>query len=99
MPSLARPHAPTDPMLSIAAVAAELGEHTATTRRRVQRGELPAYRLGPKTIRIRRSDLDRFKYGKPVTPTWDTLGAGAELDDAERAAWSDAGAVPGGASE
>lgn len=81
MPSIARPDTPADPMLSIADVAAELGEHRATTRRRVQRGELPAYRLGPKTIRIRRADLDRFKYGQPVTPTWGTLGAGADLGD------------------
>lgn len=69
---------PADPMISAAAAAEELGVHPATIRRMISRGELPAYKLGPKSIRIARSDLDRFKHRRPVTPAWATLGGGAQ---------------------
>ena len=46
--------------LTIAQAADELGVSVKTIRRRIADGSLPAHRLGPRLIRIRRIDLDRF---------------------------------------
>jgi len=47
-----------DPWLSIKDGAALCGKSTKTIRRLIADGSLPAYRLGTKSILIKRSDLD-----------------------------------------
>lgn len=43
---------------TIAEAARHKGVSTVTVRRWISRGDLPAYRVGPKLIRIRPADLD-----------------------------------------
>lgn len=45
-------------MLKVADAAEYVGVTTKTIRRWISSGHLPASRLGPKLIRIRRADLD-----------------------------------------
>jgi len=70
--------------LSIADAAKERGCSTDTIRRMVSRGDLKAYRLGPRLIRIRRRDLERAM--RPVTPvdlvTTDSAAPEAVTQDA-----------------
>ncbi len=47
-----------DTWMSIKDTAAMCGKSTKTIRRLIADGSLPAYRLGPKSILIKRSDLD-----------------------------------------
>jgi excisionase family DNA binding protein len=60
-----------DKILSPAQVAAEIGVHIDTVREWIRSGKLPAARLGYRTIRIRREDLDAFlgKGGTDPGPT------------------------------
>lgn len=51
--------------LSLDQAAHELGCSRDTVRRMISRGELKAYRVGSRLIRIRRQDLERAI--KPVT--------------------------------
>lgn len=51
--------------------AAHIGVSAQTLRRMIDRGELPAYRIGPRNIRIDVSDLDTL--ARPITP----VGGGA----------------------
>ncbi len=53
-------------VLSVAALANELGKSELATRRMVERGQIPARRLGDQII-ILRSDLDQFLNALP----WD----------------------------
>lgn len=48
----------TDPFVSLGWAAEYLSVDVQTVRRLVKRGELPAYRLGSKTVRVRLSDVD-----------------------------------------
>lgn len=50
----------TPNMISPAQAAAELGVHIDTVRDWIRTGKLPAARLGYRTIRIRREDLEAF---------------------------------------
>lgn len=47
-----------DPWLSIKDSAAMCGKSTKTIRRFIANGSLPAYRIGTKSILIKRSDLE-----------------------------------------
>lgn len=47
-----------DTWMSIKDTAAMCGKSTKTIRRLIADGSLPAYRLGSKSILIKRSDLD-----------------------------------------
>lgn len=64
--------ATADPDLLTKAEAAELlGVSPATISRWLKEGRLPAYRLGPRAVRIRRADLDdllRPAFGPEVAP-------------------------------
>ena len=51
---------PTARLLTIADVATELGLSTTTIKRRIARGDLPAFRDGTRIVRIRRTDLDGY---------------------------------------
>jgi excisionase family DNA binding protein len=53
--------------LSPADVAAELGVSKDTVLRWIRDGKLPAARLGYRTLRIRRQDLDAFLRSPPAT--------------------------------
>lgn len=57
-----------NPALSIADAAERTGTSQSTIRRRIADGELRAYRLGSRTIRIDESDLARaFTEVNPAT--------------------------------
>lgn len=64
--------------LTISAAADELGCSHDTVRRMIARGDLRAYRVGARLIRIRRMDLERAM--KPVTRV-DLVSTGGSRDD------------------
>jgi len=47
--------------------AAYLGVAVITVRRRIADGSLPAYRLGPRLIRVRATDVRALLHGVPTT--------------------------------
>lgn len=53
-------------LVTVREAATYLNCSTDTIRRMIERGELPAWRYGPRIIRIDRSDVDRLRH--PVTP-------------------------------
>jgi len=48
-------------LLKVTEAAEFLSVHPNTVRKLIKSGKLPALRLGPKTIRIRKSDLEGLK--------------------------------------
>ncbi len=58
MPKTAEPT--VDPLLTLEDVAERLGVHIRTLHRFVADGRLPAYRIGPRLVRIRTSDVEAF---------------------------------------
>ncbi len=50
--------------ISLQQAAKRLGIYHQTLRKRIKRGDVPAYRIGPKLIRLRVHELD----GKPSPP-------------------------------
>lgn len=52
-------HTPTD--FTVESAAAELGVHPRTIRRWIERGQLRAYRVGPRLLRIDAEALDAVK--------------------------------------
>ena len=48
---------PTPAYITVPDAAVIIGCTQATIRRRIEDGTLPAYRLGPRSIRIKREDL------------------------------------------
>jgi excisionase family DNA binding protein len=61
-PHMAGSHPPvvdaSDEWMTQKQAAEKIKVTVATVRSMIDRGELPAYRLGPRVVRIRRSDLD-----------------------------------------
>ncbi len=54
---------PVDPqphLLTITGASADLDVSTRTIRRYIAAGLLPAYRIGPRQVRIKRRDLERL---------------------------------------
>ncbi len=47
-------------LLSVNEAAALLRVHASTIRRWIDRGDLPAYRIGQRRVAVKRSDLDRL---------------------------------------
>ena len=45
-------------LLTIESAADMLAVHPRTIRRYIDAGDLPAYRLGPRQIRVKRADVD-----------------------------------------
>jgi excisionase family DNA binding protein len=45
------------PELTLAEAASQLGVHTKTVRRLIAAGRLPAYRVGPRLIRLKSEDV------------------------------------------
>ncbi len=56
----------TSQWLTLAQAAEILGVCTRTIRRRISAGDLPAYKIGRKTIRIKIADLDRISQRIPA---------------------------------
>ena len=56
----------TSQWLTLAQAAEILGVCTRTIRRRIAAGELPAYKIGRKAIRIKIADLDRISQRIPA---------------------------------
>lgn len=52
------------PDLSLKEAAARYGVSERTIRRRIAEGQLPAYRVGPRTIRVRTADVEAL--AKPI---------------------------------
>lgn len=50
-------------------VAARLGVNVVTVRHLIQRGELPAVRVGTHILRVRATDLDAYINAAAVTPS------------------------------
>lgn len=44
--------------LSLTEAAEELGVTDRTLRRKIASGDLPAYRMGPRLVRVKRADLE-----------------------------------------
>ncbi|WP_081615499.1 helix-turn-helix domain-containing protein [Nocardioides sp. Iso805N] len=63
------PHLPQDtrdnPYLSLTDAADLVGQSVNTLRRRISSGSLPAYRFGPRSIRIRLADLEALGHRIP----------------------------------
>lgn len=49
---------PRNRLLTVAAAGDHIGVSTKTLRRRIAEGELPAYRIGPRAIRVRLEDVE-----------------------------------------
>lgn len=61
------PKAPLPPnRIPMTEAARRLGLDVRTIRRLIAAGKLPAYRIGPKVIRIDPADLDRLETRIPV---------------------------------
>lgn len=59
---------PSEPYLTVAQAAEQLSVHPSTIRRWIDRGRLPAYRLGEKRIGVRPSDLARVVAPRAARP-------------------------------
>ncbi|MPM60062.1 hypothetical protein SDC9_106909 [bioreactor metagenome] len=57
-----------------------------TIRRMIERGELRAYRYGPRIIRVDLADLQRLR--RPVTPTAEYRTARSAMEPASAAEFS-----------
>jgi excisionase family DNA binding protein len=58
----------SDEWLTQQQVAAALKVTVPTVRSKIDRGELPAYRFGPRVVRVRRSDVEKLLTPIPVHP-------------------------------
>lgn len=67
--------APSPTGLTIAEFAKTLSTSPATVRRMIARGDLRAYRYGPRIIRIPHGELERI--AQPVTSLAEMRGGGA----------------------
>ena len=47
-------------LIGLTEAAEQAGVHYRTVRRWIERGELAATRVGPKLLKIKQSDLDKF---------------------------------------
>jgi len=61
----------TDEYLTVAEIASELKLNQQTIRNWIQQGQLRAVHVGPRRVRILRSDLDRLLAGGATAPAAD----------------------------
>ncbi|SFB98975.1 DNA binding domain-containing protein, excisionase family [Nocardioides terrae] len=59
----------TNPYLSLTDAAEIVGQSVKTLRRRISAGTLPAYRFGPRSIRVRFNDLEATGHRIPSART------------------------------
>ena len=57
-----------EPYLTVVQAAEHLSVHPSTIRRWIDRGRLPAYRLGEKRVGVKPSDLARLVAPRPARP-------------------------------
>lgn len=69
----------SEPYLTVVQAAEHFSVHPSTIRRWIDRGRLPAYRLGEKRIGVRPSDLARLVAPRPAR-----LGQGGRMAQSER---------------
>jgi excisionase family DNA binding protein len=74
-----------DEFLTVAEIADQLKLNPQTIRNWIDRGELPAVRLGSRRVRVRSSDLERFVAASSATRRPDEDVARAEFAQALRA--------------
>ncbi len=60
----------TKRLLTISEAAAYTALSTRTIRRRISAGDLPAFRVGPRSIRVRHDDLEHLLRPIPNARTW-----------------------------
>lgn len=60
------PESPTKGLITTRAAADRIGVCDRTVRRWINTGVLPAYRVGPRTLRIDPGDLDQIARRVPV---------------------------------
>lgn len=65
------PRTDENPYLSLTDAADILGQSVKTLRRRISAGTLPAYRFGPRSIRVRLNDLEASGHRIPNARTGD----------------------------
>jgi excisionase family DNA binding protein len=71
--------------LTVAEAAALLKVDRSTIRRWIDHGDLPAYRVGPRAVRVRREDLDqRIAPARPHPPASGSLNTADESAIPER---------------
>jgi len=66
--STARQGEPPHGDLKVSEVARMLGVSEKRVRSLIKRGELSAYRLGPRGVRVRPEDLDTFREAHRIRP-------------------------------
>ncbi len=59
---------PMTDLLSLRQAARSLGIADRALRQAVRSGEVPAYRIGERTLRVKRSDLDDWLKSRRVQP-------------------------------
>jgi len=57
-------------LLTIEEAAAYTALSTRTIRRRISAGDLPAFRVGPRSIRVRQDDLEQLLRPIPNARLW-----------------------------
>ena len=82
-----------DEFVTVAEIAEQLRLNQQTIRNWIDRGELPAVRLGRRRVRVRQFDLDAFiAAGSTGRPDAESLPA-EEVDEGSVTAWATFGAA------
>ena len=71
MAATRHPKTDENPYLSLPDAAEVIGQSVKTLRRRISSGSLPAYRFGPRCIRVRLNDLEASGHRIPSARTGD----------------------------
>lgn len=66
---MSRPNQQTDETMKLTDAAEALGVSDRTIRRRMADGSLPAFRVGPRLLRVRRSDVEALLVPLPSAAT------------------------------
>ncbi len=75
-----------DEFLTVTEIADLLKLNQQTVRNMIDRGELPAVRVGSRRVRVRRSDLDRFLEAGAIRDSREPEPA--EVDEGSVTAWA-----------
>jgi len=78
---------PTDTNLTVRQAAAKVPCHAKLIYEKIANGELRAIRLGPRTIRVRQSDLDAYMAARETIPEQTPASRRRELLDPDTIAF------------